>query len=231
MGKVDLLYLETRRNIYNIILKNPGLHMRELSRKLDMPITTLSYHLNNFEQRGLITAKSRSGYKRLYVSFKIGKKEKEILDIFRQEVPRNILLYMMFGYACSKMELSKELEKHHTTIDFHLKKLIDLDIIKVATVKNGQIIMPKGSINHKRSSNEIIYIFKDMSLFYTLYDLLIVYNGSLPEKELVTRYITEGKNHLSKRKRSGYNLVSAPNDAIEFAIEVFFDIFPHPYHV
>jgi DNA-binding transcriptional ArsR family regulator len=228
MYKNDLLHLDTRRNIYNVILENPGIHFRELSRKLDMPITTLDYHLNHFRKRGLISIRTSDNYKRFYVKDKVGVKEKEIFNVLRQAVPRNIVLYLMFGYACSKMDLCKELDKHPSTIDFHLKKLVKLDIIKKADIKNNMIKMPKGIIKYERTSNEIVYIFKDMGIFYNLYDLLIVYKGSLPEKQLFNYFLKEGKAHLSKRKRSPYNNVNSPDDAIDTVVKLFNDIFPNP---
>jgi len=45
MKKKDALDLEIRRSIYNHILKSPGLHERELARVLDIPLSTLDYHL------------------------------------------------------------------------------------------------------------------------------------------------------------------------------------------
>ena len=39
------LKLETRRKIYTHILKAPGLHEREISRVLNIPLSTLDYHI------------------------------------------------------------------------------------------------------------------------------------------------------------------------------------------
>ena len=41
-----ILELEKRRKIYNYILTNPGLHFNEIVRGLQIPKTTLEYHLN-----------------------------------------------------------------------------------------------------------------------------------------------------------------------------------------
>ncbi len=37
----DILTLEIRGGIYNFILKYPGLHLREISRRMDIPFSTL----------------------------------------------------------------------------------------------------------------------------------------------------------------------------------------------
>lgn len=55
------LDLKTRRNIYNFILKHPGLHFRELCRKLSLPNSTLSYHTRYLEKRGFIIARPEGG--------------------------------------------------------------------------------------------------------------------------------------------------------------------------
>ncbi|MCK4365849.1 MAG: winged helix-turn-helix transcriptional regulator [Thermoplasmatales archaeon] len=44
----NILELETRRQIYNIILENPGLHLRELSRRTNLSFGGLRHHLNYF---------------------------------------------------------------------------------------------------------------------------------------------------------------------------------------
>ena len=180
--------------------------------------------------RGLITINLENGYLRLYASYKIGRREKKIINFLRQETPRKILLYLLLGYACSLKELSKELNKYPSTLLFHIKKLIKNDIIKVASVKNNKIKMPKGTIKHSRFGKEVVYIFSDMGIYYTFYDLLIVYKDIIPEKQLLNYFLTEGKDHLSKRKRSPYDTVNAPNDAIDSTIEILFKIFPNPYY-
>lgn len=49
--KEDSLALETRRKIYNLILNYPGLHEREIARKLNLSLSTLDYHLHYLEKR------------------------------------------------------------------------------------------------------------------------------------------------------------------------------------
>ena len=76
MIKNGILELETRRRIYNFILKNPGLHLREISRRSNIPKTTLIYHLNFLEKQGLIKTEANSRFTRYYTTNKVGKKDK-----------------------------------------------------------------------------------------------------------------------------------------------------------
>jgi len=77
MSKIDLIYLEKRRIIYNYILKNPGLHFRNISRKLKIPKSTIEYHLVYLKKQGLIVENQELGYLRYYASEKIGQKDKK----------------------------------------------------------------------------------------------------------------------------------------------------------
>lgn len=45
MDEEQALDLEIRRKIYNHIVNSPGLYERELSRALNIPLSTLDYHL------------------------------------------------------------------------------------------------------------------------------------------------------------------------------------------
>ena len=58
MRKEELLKLKIRRQIYQFILKYPGFHFSEISRKLKIPKTTLNYHLSYLEKYGFIVVKS-----------------------------------------------------------------------------------------------------------------------------------------------------------------------------
>ena len=58
----NILELETRRKIYDFIQKFPGLHVREISRRLEIPFSTLQYHLRFLEKRELVKAKDDGKY-------------------------------------------------------------------------------------------------------------------------------------------------------------------------
>ncbi len=41
------LELETRRTIFEFIRQNPGSHLREIQRRLGLPIGVLNFHIQN----------------------------------------------------------------------------------------------------------------------------------------------------------------------------------------
>jgi len=129
MKKKDALDLEIRRSIYNHILKSPGLHERELARVLNIPLSTLDYHLYYIRQRGLIKAKSDGRYKRYYVAGDIGVQEGKVIAILRQKVTRNIIMFLLLHPESTHRDVSNHIELAKSTTTFHLNKLIDLEII------------------------------------------------------------------------------------------------------
>ena len=127
------------------ISKNPGLHIQELTKQLNIPRSTLNYHIKFLEKRDYLETKKETQEIRVYISKKISKNEKIILNHFRKDVPRTILLLLLLFPDSSQTELIRiaknhknhsskiydYMNKHKTTISYHFKKLQDMDIIEV----------------------------------------------------------------------------------------------------
>ena len=204
-----ILGLEIRRRIYSFILKYPGLHLRELSRKLNVPKTTLNYHLKYLEKENFLLGKSEDRFTRYYATKKVGASDKAILGIMRQDIPRRIILFLFLYPEHSKIDISQDLEKPTTTISFHLKKLMDLDIIE-----------------NRRVGHSYAYRLKNQK---EMYNILILYENSLsddvlgPFLEYVKYVIPDGVPSSYRRRRKKKD--------VDEIIEAIYEIFPHPYHV
>jgi len=222
----DLLKLKIRNIIYRFILENPGLHFRELVRKLNIPKTTLSYHLRYLEKNELLVTKKEGRYVRYFISKNIDNKEKIILNIIRQETTRNILLYIVVMVCASQNEIAKELAIYPTTVKFHLKKLLKSDLIEPAYIKNG--IVYTCYSNHailKRDpiKNEIIYTSKQR-----IYKFLIKYYHNKYYKGYLSKAlmdVAESANPDGPPKK-----LKPLKQQIEQFEKCIFEIFPHPYY-
>src|SRR5207237_8843404 len=62
----DILAVATRKNLYDFVRRNPGFHLRELSRALNLSITLADYHLRFLERHDLVTSSMDGEYKRFY---------------------------------------------------------------------------------------------------------------------------------------------------------------------
>ena len=230
--KKDILKFDSRNRLYNYILKNPGLHLSELSRRLKIPKTTLLHHIISLKKQNLIDINPEKRYKRIYISEKLSRKDKEILHLLRQEVPCKILLHLMATFVVSQIELSKELEKSPPTIEFHLKKLVDKDIIEPVTIENGLIRRIREScyiVGRSPIKNEIIYRKKNEDITLNIYRILAKYGDSLPDQKTIAPILKFLREFDSSRKLP--KRVNHADVAIDEIFKILYEICPHPYHV
>ena len=77
-----------------------------------MPLTTVKYHLHVLQKRELIKEKTEGRYHRYYVIHKIGAREKKLITLLREDIPRTILLYLMVHYWSTQVDISNSFQKH-----------------------------------------------------------------------------------------------------------------------
>ena len=130
------LELESRRKIYEAIEKVPGIHFRELNRRLGIPLGVIEYHLKYLEHHELIVAKHVGRYKRYYIIGKLGSKDKQLMGLLQQQMPRRILMHLLLNPKTTQKALRKELKISASTLSFHISKLLDAELI--TTVKVGR---------------------------------------------------------------------------------------------
>jgi len=228
-SKNIIFNIETRRNIYIHIKKNPGLYQRELSRTLKLPYTTLMYHLRHLLKRDLLSEKKNNGYSRYYLRNSIGLKEKKVVDLFRQKIPKSMIIFMMYAYVSTEKDLSENLDRHPATIKYHLEKLLELDIIEYAPVENNQVDNKLNTeepiITRRPVKNERFYRIKDRALIERA--MTILEDTLLKDKEFSATYdmCNEYKASHGKPKK-----IDPFNKAIDEIIDMAYEIFPHPYH-
>jgi len=86
--------LETRKAVLDCIRRFPGIHLREIQRKLDMPMGSLEYHLIFLERHRLVSVERDGHYKRYYAA-RSGIKDRTLLSLLRQETPRRIVIFLL----------------------------------------------------------------------------------------------------------------------------------------
>ena len=126
----DPLELDTRKRIFQLIESTPGVHFREISRRLDIPMGVVEYHIHYLMKKDMIISRKEGRYKRYYTEGKVGSRDKKVLAFLRKEVPRNIIMYIMLNPGARHRDLKKELSLSGSTLSFHLKKMIKKDIIR-----------------------------------------------------------------------------------------------------
>jgi predicted transcriptional regulator len=126
----DPLELDTRKRIYQLIESTPGIHFREVSRRLDIPMGVVEYHIHFLIKKDMIIARKEGRYKRYYTEGKVGSRDKKVLAFLRKEVPRNIIMHIMLNPGARHRDLKKELDLSGSTLSFHIKKMIKKEVIR-----------------------------------------------------------------------------------------------------
>jgi predicted transcriptional regulator len=123
------LDLETRRELYELITKFPGLHFREILRRLDISSGNLNYQLSYMMKHDMIVTIADGNLKRYYIIGKVKGKEKRILACLRNETARGLVLYLLLNPDSQFNELAQKFDLAPSKLAYHLKKLVERDII------------------------------------------------------------------------------------------------------
>jgi len=152
--------LETRRRIYEQIKKSPGIHFRELERRLQVVVGNLQYHLQYLEKKNLIRASNDEDYVRYFVKDRsLSETERKIMYFLR------ILLQLLNNPDLNNKELSQAVGLSPSTISWNLKKLVEAGIIE--REKTGRI--SKFTIIDPSAIAELLICYKE-SFLDTLVD-------------------------------------------------------------
>jgi len=228
----NVLQFEKRKKIFDYIEKNPGLYAREISRNLDIPLTSLLYHLRFLKKLDLIRGKNDGKYIRFFIKHMVGLKEKQLIGLLRNDNSCKILLHLIWSFACSQIELSKELEIPPPTVSYYLKKLTEMGIIEKAPVKNGLIYPFKNNrriIIRKPVKSEKFYRRTSQEYADLTYKILITHKSSLINKNLIGYYLDMYNTVKSNPYSFNVKKIKKMGDAMNSVIDVFNSFFPPPF--
>jgi len=182
-GKDEILQIDSRRKIFLFIKKNPGLHEREISRQMNIPLGTLDYHLHFLEKRDLIKTRSDGHYTRYFISGEISLQAEILLKILRQKTPRKILVFLLESKHAFHRDIQNHLGLAASTVSFHLNKMVELGVIK-------KVVIGRESIFSVISPDKVI-------------DLLITYKKSFIDSAVdnfVDTWLELNPSHIKKNK-------------------------------
>jgi predicted transcriptional regulator len=180
MFKDEILENENRRKIYNAIQDSPGIHLRELQRILNMPLTTLEYHLSYMARKKIIYSETDIHYKRYYAK-PLDEEDKKVLSALRQRRMREIVLLVLSKGKAKYQFMADYLKVPHSTLSFYLKYLVD----------NG--ILVKDKVGY-----ETIYTVKDED---RVTKVLVAYKASFLDK-LIDRTLAMWLEAYSREERA-----------------------------
>jgi len=128
--------LEIKRKIYNLILKNPGLHESKIAEMLKVSWELVFYHLSYLQKNDLVVIEKKDGYNRCFAKGKIGEKDKKLLSILRQKYPLAIIMFLLTNPFSRFKEITGDIDLSPSTLSYHLQKLVDKGIVEFEIIKN-----------------------------------------------------------------------------------------------
>jgi len=121
--------IDNRRLLYAYILNNPGSHLRKISRKLNMKLGTLRYHLDYLEKKEIIVSKKENNLKIYFMNRKLDIKDKNICSLLQQKRFRDIILVIILSPGLNHKQISDKLSINPSTLSKYINVLEDRKII------------------------------------------------------------------------------------------------------
>ncbi len=125
---MSVLLNERRRRVFLTVLERPGIHLRELSRALDVPLQSLSWHVEILKKAGLVQAYHTGKFEILAVP---GQADVETLkDLALLDIVKNAaIIHVLKKKARTRSEVSGDLQVYPQALDPSLRSLVTRGLI------------------------------------------------------------------------------------------------------
>jgi len=120
-----------RKNIFELIKRDPGIHFKKILRELNFKPGALSYHLNVLEKEEYIKSIQDGNYRRFYL---FGTKSD--FKIMLTSIQLRILSVVDERPGISQTKISDAIGKNRMIVNYHVKILLDAGILSLE--KNGR---------------------------------------------------------------------------------------------
>lgn len=124
--------LEIQKQIYSLVLKEPGLTLSKVAETLGISVELARYHLQHLEKNEILSSTKEEKFRRYFLINKVGVREKLYFSVFRQEMLLKIVLYILNNpYAKHGEILIYFNMRTRSLLSYYLKKLIKKEIIQI----------------------------------------------------------------------------------------------------
>lgn len=139
----------TRRRVYALVQEHPGLHQRELARRLELRPSHAEYHLRQLETAGLLRSEERGGYRRYFVAVEpakpipegaVPREDRAWVGLLREARPLEIVARLLQEEPRQMGPLAEDLAIATSTLSYHVDKLEDAGIVERYRDGNQRLI-------------------------------------------------------------------------------------------
>ena len=112
-----------------LIEEYPGLHLRELARRLDLDVRAAQHHLNRLEKSGYVTVLRFGRFMRYFPRREkdrgemVDRRDKLLLGHLRNSIALSLVVHLISSGPTRLADLSDKVEISPSRASFHLRKL------------------------------------------------------------------------------------------------------------
>ncbi|MFX0060449.1 MAG: hypothetical protein ACFE8J_19295 [Candidatus Heimdallarchaeota archaeon] len=129
LTRMDLLKNRKRFEIYQFILKNPGVYFNKIVRKLKINKPVVVWHINMLLRFEFIKKEEFENHE-IFFDSKLDSVDKKFSYFISKEKSKKIIEYLKINnFGITKTHLSMDLGIHHNTISKYLENLEELNLI------------------------------------------------------------------------------------------------------
>ncbi len=130
--------------LLSFVQQSPGVHIRELIRRLKIPTGTLDYHLYRLSQRQLLETREVAGHRCVFPLRPVGERlpisedQKLLLALLRQRVPRALLLHLLDRGPTTPQDLASSVGISPSLLSYYVERLEKLGLVERRGERPGQ---------------------------------------------------------------------------------------------
>jgi len=125
----DLLALPTRRRLYDVVRRSPGIGAREVQREADTGWGETVYHLDRLTQAHLLQ-RERSGHQDHYFVAAVPLGDRGLLRLARSPSARRLLVALLESPNRTVPDLTERTGLSAGRVSVHLSRLMELGILR-----------------------------------------------------------------------------------------------------
>jgi predicted transcriptional regulator len=125
----DLLALGTRRRIYTVVVRSPGLGSREIQRQTGMAWGETTYHLDRLVTAGLVH-REQGGHQDHYFAATVPLGERTLLKLAQSDASRRLLGALLTEPDLTIPELQERTGLSPGRLSIHLRRFLETGLLQ-----------------------------------------------------------------------------------------------------
>ena len=151
----EVLENENRNKIIDLILNEPGIHFNELLRKTELAAGNLVWHLDILETYKIIGKKRIGNFIAYFPYYQKNPISNIDLQLSKSKLTLEILEMIEKEPGLWNNLITGRLKVDHKTINYHIQKLLELDLINIKKDGRKKKLYPNLDSEYYKKSEEI----------------------------------------------------------------------------